>query len=235
MELDAVREVAAGAAHGLHARGVDVAGHHARGALLAEELDERAAHVAAALHRDGLALQRPEPERVKGALHAADHAHGRGHGRVARAAELGADAGEVARGLEDHIHVLHAHARVLGGHVRAAQAGHKMPVGAQQIAAPHGVAHQREVLAVRDDALAAAPPQAGQRILAAHARGQAQAVAHECLGVRVGPQPDAARALAALRAPQEGAHEAVAVRLHEDGLVPVVVHAVALQQRAQRL
>ena len=157
-----------------------------------EPAGQRAADVAEAEDRD------PASGQVGRAEHPlARHADGGLHpqrgprARIARAAAVEREPGDVARALRDDREVLVGRPHVLGGDVAPAELVDGVAEVEQHVAAPRGV-ERRPVAAEHDHALAAAEREVRDRRLERHRPREAQRVAHR--GARVGVSPDPAAA-----------------------------------------
>ena len=177
---------------------VDVGGHE-RGARLGEQPGELAADAAEPDDRDAAARQRGAAEgALAGDLHRALDAERGPRARVAGAAGLDGEAGDVVGRLGDHGHVAVGGADVLGRHVGAAERADGVAEVQQHVAAV--VAGGRRVAGrEHDHALAAAEREPGHGGLEGHRARQAQRVADRGARVAVGPHAAAAERRAAGR------------------------------------
>ena len=174
-------------------------GDHELGPGLGEQPRELAADAAEPDHRDAAAGQRGRAEgALAGDLHRALDAERGPRARIAGAAGLDGQAGDVVRRLGDHGHVAVGRADVLGGHVGAAERVDGVAEVQQQVAAlvarGHGVPGREH-----DHALAAAEREPGHGGLEGHRARQAQRVADRGARVAVGPHAAAAERRAARR------------------------------------
>jgi hypothetical protein len=188
--------------------------------------------VAGALHRDRLAVEIARFEPRQSRLDGADHPRGGHRRRIPRATEVFGDAGGEARVLEQHAHIVGLGSDILRCHITSVKTRHEAAVLSEDPASARRVA-QEACARIGDHALAAAPPEPGERALPTHPLREAQAVAEEVASARVAPAAETALPLSAQRVVEEGAVERTALRAHleEDGFVPVVVGL--LGQRAR--
>ena len=172
------------------------------------------------MDRDALARDGSEPDVIERRFNRAHDAASGRRRRISRTADGLGDARDEARGGEDGRHVGGRRSDVFRRHVGAAERRDEAPVVLVQ-----GLSVNRVAVALvgdaGDDALAAAPPQAGECVLASHAARKPKPVAHGIAHRCVLPVPHATRALAAHRSVKGRAEErpGCGTHLEEDAVV----------------